>query len=83
MHVPSAALPLLSDTAYAWTVTSFIGDVSTTSTAFIGGVSTAAHFTTGLLDQSDWGGAQWLDAGACTEPGTGPPHGNLVDVRLS
>tara|TARA_B110000208_G_scaffold187009_1_gene244420 strand:- start:1256 stop:4174 length:2919 start_codon:yes stop_codon:yes gene_type:complete len=80
MHVPSAALPLLSDTAYAWTVTSFIGDVSTTSTAFIGGVSTAAHFTTGLLDQSDWGGAQWLDAGACTEPGTGPPHGNLVDI---
>jgi hypothetical protein len=59
-------LPLVSDAAYTWTVETF-GEMGVTAGATTGAVQGPAGFSTGLLAEADWGGAEWIDAGACPE----------------
>jgi len=64
-------LPLGSDMTYSWTVETWPqspgasledGDLED-----IPNISKPGEFTTGLLNQTDWGNAEWIDAGACEE----------------
>jgi hypothetical protein len=65
----AAKLPLKSDSQYHWTVETFGA-----AQPALAAVSQPAEFTTGLLAQSDWGSATWIDAGPCPEaPGTWTP----------
>jgi hypothetical protein len=55
--VPNTSLPLITDTAYEWKVRLWSGSAQPSL------FSQPAAFTTGLLAQSDWGGAQWIGGG--------------------
>ena len=59
LFVPSAKtpLPLASDRVYSWAVR--VWDEGLAPSDF----SKAAKFSTGLLDQSDWGEAKWIIGG--------------------
>lgn len=59
MHVTTLPLPLSSDKEYMWTINVWDKDFSSTNSS--------GTFITGLLNSSDWGDAEWIDAGACTE----------------
>ncbi len=60
LFVPETPLPLVSDTMYSWTVTTWPQDTAAASVD-----SEQATFTTGLLAQSDWAPARWVSAGRC------------------
>ena len=59
--VPNASLPLASDRAYSWAVR--VWDEGLWPSDY----SASANFTTGLLQQSDWGAAKWIIGGSIGE----------------
>ncbi len=65
--------------AYTWTATV---ESATGSTS-----NASASFTTGLLATSDWGAAEWIDAGVCTQSAdlttTGNCSGGLLRTEFT
>lgn len=59
---------------------------STASAAGAGAPSEPASFVTGLFAQADWGEAEWIDAGACSESAdlttTGNCSGGLLRTEF-